>query len=316
MTAAPQRILLLQLHHLGDVLLTTPAIRAAREAFPDAIIDFVTSPLGTQALEDNPHLDSVLLPKMWRVLRRRYDFAVDFHSVPRSARVVAASRARVRIGLRGRGPRNLAYTQLLPREKRSIYMARQKLRLLEPLGIDADNASVRLEITLKPEHHAWAAQAMQQHGLGSSPVVAVSPVSKHEFKQWGVANWARVGDALAEAGALVLITSGPGEEEKAEAVARAMKHEAVWRYGRTTVRQLAALYQRCVLWVGNDGGPKHIATAAGTPTVTVYRRQLGGVWSDPFDPNQVAVNSREEGLASIQPEQVIKPALELLGKWL
>ena len=102
MTAAPKRILLLQLHHLGDVLLTTPAIRATRAAFPDAIIDFVTSPLGTQALEDNPHLDSVLLPKMWRVLRRRYDFAVDFHSVPRSARVVAASRARVRIGLRGR----------------------------------------------------------------------------------------------------------------------------------------------------------------------------------------------------------------------
>lgn len=314
MSAAPQRILLLQLQHLGDVLLTTPAIRAARAAFPDATIDFVTGALGAQAIQDNPHLDNVLLPAMWRVLGKRYDVAVDMHSVPRSARMVAASRARVRIGLRGRGPRNLAYTQLLPREKGSVYMARQKLRLLAPLGVDVEHADLRLEITIREEQRAWAAQAMQQHGLGSAPVVAISPVSKHEFKQWGVHNWARVGDALADAGALILITSGPGEEEKAEAVARAMHHESVWRYGQTTVRQLAALYQRCALWVGNDGGPKHIATAAGTPTVTVYRRKLGGVWSDPDDATQIAINSHEEGLHSIRADQVIEPALELLRK--
>jgi ADP-heptose:LPS heptosyltransferase len=314
MSRKVERILLLQLHHLGDVLLTTPAIRAARSAFPEATIDFVTSALGAQALEGNPHLDQVLLPTVWRVLRKGYDVAIDMHSVPRSARMVAVSRARVRIGLRGRGPRNLAYTQLLPREKGSVYMARQKLRLLAPLGVDTETADLRLEIALADEQRAWAAQALQQHGLGSSPVVAISPVSKHEFKQWGVANWARVGDALADAGALILITSGPGEEEKAEAVGRAMKHEAIWRYGRTTVRQLAALYQRCAVWVGNDGGPKHIATAAGTPTVTVYRRNLGGVWSDPADPDQVAINSHEEGLQSISPEQVITPALELLRR--
>lgn len=315
MTAAPQRILLLQLYHLGDVVLTTPAIRAARTAWPAATIDFVSNALGAQALEGNPHLDNILVqPRLWRINRTRYDAVVDLHSVPRTARVVAASRAPTRIGLRGRGPRNLAYTKLLPREQGAVYMARQKLRLLAPLGVDSEQADVRLEIVVAESQHARAAQLFEQHGLTGERVVAISPVARHDFKQWGAAHWAQVGDALAAAGARVLITSGPGEQQQAEAVAGAMKSDAVWRYGPTTVRELAAIYARCALWAGNDGGPKHLAVAAGTPTVTVYRRRLGGVWSDPSDPDQLAVNSGQETLAGIRVEQVTEAALSIWNR--
>ena len=308
MTDAVQRILLLQLYHLGDVILTTPAIRAARNAFPNARIDFVTNALGAQALQDNPHLDSVLIrPRLWDIFRARYDAVVDLHSVPRTARVVAASRARRRIGLRGRGPRNLAYNHLLPREQRSVYMALQKTRLLAPLGVDAEKADLALEMSLTNEHRSWAENTFKQYKLGER-VVAVSPVSRHEFKQWGAHNWAQVADALAEQGTQILITSGPGEEAQAEAVATRMKHKAVWQYGNTTVRQLAALYERCGLWIGNDGGPKHMAVAVKTRTITVYRRNLGGVWSDPNDPQQIAINSGEESLEPIKPQAVIEAA--------
>jgi heptosyltransferase-2/heptosyltransferase-3 len=313
MTAAPQRILLLQLHHLGDVLLATPAIRTARATYPGSTIDFVTNALGAQALEHNPHLSNVFVrPGLLSIHRSRYDAVVDMHSVPRTARIVAASRARIRIGLRGRGPRNLAYTRLLPRELEAVYMARQKLRLLAPLGVEAESADVRLEIAIDAAQHEWAARMVQMHGL-SGRVVAVSPVARHDFKQWGAQNWARAADALADAGLQILITSGPGEEAQARAVADAMTHSAVWQYGPTSVRQLAALYARCALWIGNDGGPKHIATAAGTRTVTVYRRNLGGVWSDPADPRQTVINSQQESLDSITPQQVINAAIAQLS---
>jgi ADP-heptose:LPS heptosyltransferase len=312
MSVAPRRILLLQLYHLGDVILTTPAIRAARTAFPDATIDFVTGTLGAQALEENPHLDNLILkPSFMSIVRARYDTVVDMHSVPRTARVVAATRAKLRVGLRGRGPRNLAYTLLLPREQGSVYMAHQKLRMLAPLGVDVDRADLTLELALREAQHVRAQQIFRQHDLADR-VVAISPVSKHEFKQWGAAKWARVGDALADEGAQILITSGPGEEAQAEAVAQQMKHEAVWQYGSTTVRELAAVYARCALWLGNDGGPKHIAAAVRTPTVTVYRRNLGGVWSDSHDPRQVAINSHDETLDPIEPEQVISAARHIL----
>ncbi|HEX6560168.1 MAG TPA: glycosyltransferase family 9 protein [Longimicrobiales bacterium] len=311
--ASPSRILLIQLHHLGDVVLATPAIRAARQAFPEARIDFITGPLGAQVLEANPHLDTILVgPSMHWLFSTRYDAVADMHSVPRTALYTIATRARTRIGIRGRGPRNLAYTELLPREGGPVYMARQKLRLLAPLGIAVNTADARLEITIETAQRGWARATVAGH-KGVQPLVAISPVAKHAFKQWGPANWAAVADALAEHGARILITSGPGEAAQARAVAERMKHPALWEYGPTTVRQLAALYEQCALWLGNDGGPKHIAVAAGTPTVTVIRKRLGLVWSDPDDRKQVSINSESESLQSVQPSAVISAARAFLS---
>ena len=316
MTAAPQRILLIQLHHLGDVLLTTPAIRAARRAFPAAKIDYASNTLGASALAGNPHLDDILAqPRLRDIFRARYDVVVDMHSVPRSARIVAASRARTRIGLRGRGPRNLAYTQLLPRELEAVYMARQKLALLAPLGIDVDAADLSLEITLSEADRSFAARQFDALGL-SAPVVALSPVARHAFKQWGTENWAHVADELARQGAQILVTHGPGEAEQARAVAAAMRHPPVVNHGATTIHELGALYERCTLWLGNDGGPKHVAAAVKTPTLAVFRRRLGAVWSD-LRPGsgQYAIDAGSDNLQDVEPGRVAATATELLTRY-
>jgi ADP-heptose:LPS heptosyltransferase len=317
MSAAPRRILLLQHHHLGDVILTTPAIRAVRAAFPDATIDFVTSALGAQALSGNPHLDQVLVrAKLWRVFRSRYDTAIDFHSVPRTARVVAVTRARYRIGLRGRGPRNLAYTTLLPREKNAVYMGLQKLRMVGALGVAVNENDLALDLTLSSSDKSWAAQQFEKLELNGAPVVAVSPVAKHAFKQWGAQNWAEVADALANRGARILITSGPGERDQALAVAELMKNSSVWEYEQTSVKQLGAMYERCSLWIGNDGGAKHIAAAVRTPTLALYRRTLGEVWSDVRPgSDQHVINARSNDVSAIQRARVIDSALSLFARY-
>lgn len=298
----PSRILLIQLYHLGDVLLTTPAIRATRQTYPDSRIDFLTSALGAQALEGNPHLDNILVDPNHRELRRtRYSMVADMHSVPRTALFAFAARARIRAGVRGRGPRNLAYTHLRQRELGATYMAEQKLRVLAPLGVHVEAADLDLEISFA-EARGKAREILADL---QPPVVAISPVAKHAFKQWGAEKWAAVADALADDGASILITSGPGEAEQARAVAELMKHPALWQYGKTTISELAALYAECALWLGNDGGPKHIAVAANTPTVTVYRRKLGRVWSDPNDPNQIQINSGSDSLENVSVQDVL-----------
>lgn len=302
----PDRILLIQLYHLGDVVLTTPAIRAVRRAFPNARIDFATGIAGAQALEANPHLDRILIdPPLKQLWRAGYDAVIDMHSVPRTARYTFVTRARLRVGIRGRGPRNLAYTQLVERVPDAVYMARQKLRLLAPLGIDVAASDSALEIAIDEGQRARARLSLASL---QPPVVAISPVAKHAFKQWGAANWAAVGDALAAAGASILITSGPGEEAQAEAVARAMTLPALWQYGPTSVRELAALYGECALWLGNDGGPKHLATAAGTPTITVYRRNLGRVWSDDTDLDQIQINAGDQPIDRVSVDDVVASA--------
>ena len=310
----PQRILLLQHHFLGDVLLTTPAIRAARAAFPHARIDFATNPVGAQALWGNPHLNNLLVdPGWWAINRIRYDAVVDFHSVPRTARVVAASRAPLRVGLRGRGPRNLAYTQLLPREREAVYMPLQKLRMLAPLGVDPASADLALEVAVTVRDEECADDIFERLRLDGSRVIAVSPVAKHTFKQWGAHNWARVADVLAQAGARILITYGPGEQAQAESMAKAMTQPAQLQDTATTIQQLAAVYARCALWVGNDGGPKHIAVAAGIPTVAVYRRKLSGVWTDSRSGSrQIGIDSGSDDLTTITPDSVVAAARRLL----
>ncbi len=334
---APDRILLIQLRHLGDVLLCTPTVRALRSAFPAASVDFLSARLGAEALAANPHLDRVLLwepgvqpqRRLVPTLReRRYDLAIDFQSNPRTAWLTRLSGARRRVGVRRRGPRHLLYTDAVPAPDPAAYMARQRLALLEPLGISVgDSPELALELAVGNDERAFADEVWRREGLtGDAPVVAVSAVSRDPHKQWGAGRWAEVADGIAERGARILLTGGPGEGEQVDAVAERMRHAAVRVDGQTTVRQLGALYERCEVWTGNDGGAKHLAAAVGTPTVSVNRWGTGGVWTDarPGSPHHYVEAPPPRGcepcegcercLAAVRPDAVVREAAKTLER--
>src|SRR5690606_18362158 len=131
-------------------LLCTPAIREARRAFPEAIIDFATEAAGGEALRGNPYLDEVLVDRktfasraalLRRVARARYDAVVDFRSTGSTAQLALASRAPLRVGIRGRGPRNRAYNRLVERLGLDTYAARHKLDMLAELGVEVEGVT-------------------------------------------------------------------------------------------------------------------------------------------------------------------------------
>src|SRR5579863_6831283 len=120
----PQRILLTQLRRIGDTLMTTPAVRQVRLAFPDAHIAFLTEPPSDQIYRHSPHVDEVLtvpahaglcarLSTMLKLRRRRFDLVVDFFSNPSSAQYTWATGAPRRLGFGFRG-RRWAYTETVP----------------------------------------------------------------------------------------------------------------------------------------------------------------------------------------------------------
>jgi ADP-heptose:LPS heptosyltransferase len=328
-----RRILLIRLHNLGDVLLTTPALRRLRAAHPDARIDYLTRASGAQALEGTPYLDEVLVYPAggaraeWALLRelraRRYDAVVDFLSTARSARAVWASGAPLRVGVRGRGPRNALYTHLTPNERvLRVYAAERMVRMLAPLSVETASSDLALELAIGDAERAWAAEWLEGAAVfdGDAPLVAVSGVSRDARKQWGADRWAAVADALVEAGARVLLTYGPGEAEQAERIAHAMQCAALLGPARTSVRQLGALYERVALWVGNDGGARHVAVAAGAPTLAVMRHGIGALWTEPTPElrhrsieGAPGDDSGRGGIDAITPDAVAVAALELLG---
>lgn len=334
---APERILLIQLRHLGDVLLCTPALRALRRRFPAAAIDFLSGRLGTEGLAGNPHLDRVLLwepgvqpqRRLVATLReRRYDLVIDFQSNPRTAWLTRLSGAPRRVGVRRRGPRHLLYTDAVPAPDPAAYMARQRFALLDPLGISVgDSPELALELAVGNDERAFADEVWRREGLtGDAPVVAVSVVSRDPHKQWGAGRWAEVADRIAERGARILLSGGPGEREQVDAMVERMCHLAVRTDGQTTVRQLGALYARCDVWTGNDGGAKHLAAAVGTPTVAVNRWRAGAVWTDagpasphryleaPPPPECEECEGCERCLAEVTPDAVVREVAEVLER--
>jgi ADP-heptose:LPS heptosyltransferase len=287
------RVLLVQLRALGDVLLCTPAVRQLRRALPDARIDFLTHPVESGALVGSPWLDEVLVyrkggregvRRTLRLARRGYDAVVVLHShhTARASAVGALVPAPLRIGFDDRRPWEWRYTHVVPAAPlESTYNAVAKLELLRPLGVQPDPRDAALEIPISPADEAWADAEWTRLGLdGVGPVVVLSGVSRLPHKNWGVENWARVADVISATGARVLLTHGPGELEQARAVAEAVKAPVTWGHGPTTLKQMAALFRRCRAWVGNNGGARHVAVAAGVPTLAVERPGKGPGFTD------------------------------------
>src|SRR6266511_1978191 len=163
------KILLIRLRLIGDVVLTTPAVRAIRQAFPDAQLTYVVERYAAPVVQHNPHLDRVLLippatgwPRLvqdftlaQQIRHERFDMVVDFHGGPRASWLAWASGAPVRIGYAVKG-RSWMYTTVVPRprELRPRHSVENQWDLLPwispALARPADPARDRVEMREAP----------------------------------------------------------------------------------------------------------------------------------------------------------------------
>jgi ADP-heptose:LPS heptosyltransferase len=289
----PDRILLIQLRRIGDVLMTTPAAAALRKALPRAHLALLVEAPSHELYRHNPDVDEVILwPRpgvaaqlacLWRLRGRRFDVAVDFLGNSRSALIARLCGAPRRIGYDKRG-RRAAYTEALPIPEHLHYAAAHKLMLAEALG--AQSADLHPRIYLGQAERDYASWQLAQLGVEPDELlVALSPVSRRPYKVWPAERFARLADALIERyRASVLFVWGPGEAHFVEAVRSRMRLRALPDYPLPRLPELAALLERCHLYVGNDNGPRHLAVAVGTPTMAVFGKPLPENWTLPNDP--------------------------------
>jgi ADP-heptose:LPS heptosyltransferase len=317
----PHRILLIQLRALGDVILTTPALRVLKRHYPDAAIDFVANPAPAEALTNNPNLsrllvypysprDAVGLGRFILQLRKnRYDLAVDFLGTPATALMTLGCGAKIRVGYSLR-LRRFAYTHRETGYRGDIYNALTKFSLLKSLGIEEEES--RTEIFIPPEAEIWAQERFRELGLSESTsswegasVIALAPKAKRPARQWLPERFAEVADSLQAKGHRILILWGPGEEEFARSVGSRMRLAPVIA-PRASLLQSAALLRRCRLLIGNCGGSRHIAAAVGTATLTVHGPTDPRVWTPPDDPRHVYVRAVSQRMEDVSTAQVLE----------
>ena len=147
---SPNRILVIKLRKLGDVLSTTPALRQIRELYPEAEITFLTEPLGSKVYEHSSVVNHLLILSRkpsaseyigmcFKIFRIRFDLVIDLYFHSKTALFTLMSGSKYRFGFSKTGKPTWAYNytaQLTEHDRTKVYCTNHQLKLIEPLGID------------------------------------------------------------------------------------------------------------------------------------------------------------------------------------
>ena len=287
-----ERILIIRLAPLGETVLTTPVIRALRQHFRDAYIAYMVAPTREDLVSANPHLNEVLtyqtsVPKLiYQIARRKFQMAVILQPTFRLVLHTFLARIPFRVGFET----NAAGKRLLSLAVPNNTAQHETQRYLDVVrALDIEVEADEPEVFVDSASIAWVNNFLEKRKLDDGkPIVGLNPGAATEYRRWKASNFANLGDLLHEAyNAHIVITTGPQEGELADQVAEQMSYSPVI-VSRATPMQLAALLQRCSLYVSNDTGPMHLSTAVKTPTVALFGASNLIQWAPPWDKHAVA----------------------------
>ena len=282
---APERILVVKLDHLGDVLLATPVFSNLRRAYPNAELHVLTGEWSRVVLERHPDVNSVIeynspafcrtgqpTPlreafKLYRQLRRqRYDLMVELRN---DWRVVWFAFLRL-------APKRLSRAALQVANKLGFsqfsgtHETTRNLDVLKQVGIPTPVQTAIFSVTA--EDKKWASDFLATYRVDRQrPLIAIHPGSPVERKRWMPERYAELADWLiAQKRAQILFVGVKDEIPIITKIQGRMQKESINVAGKTTLTQLASILRACNVFIGNDSGPMHLAAAVGTQTIGLY----------------------------------------------
>ena len=307
------KILLIRLRLIGDVVFTTPVVRALKRVFPAAHLSYLVEREAAPVVAGNPNLDSVIVIERSRGARRllddvrlarrlrreRFDIVIDLHGGPRSSWLALATGAPRRIGYDIAG-RRWMYTRTVgrPRELRARHSVVNQWDLVEAIegwpGGVPQPVHDAVEMAADPGAESRIAARLREAGVGADDELIVIHVSAgNPFRRWPEAAFVQLAAELARTGdrRRIILSSGPSDREAAARILRraraALPSELAGRimdFGEFSIAELRALVARGRLFIGGDTGPLHVAATTATPIVGVYGPTLAArssPWRDP-----------------------------------
>ena len=286
-------ILIVKLSAVGDVVHTLPSLAALRKLYSDAHITWVIEEAAADLVTGHPYLDRVLVSrrKSWakslkspqralravdemrsflRALRDRpYDLVIDFHGLFKSAVIVFLSRGKRKLGYDSlQELSGLFLNEKIP-EDMNKHAVDRYLDFLRHLGSPVEKPAFLIPVG--EENMKRVAGLLEKYDLDrGAGFVAVSPVALWETKLWEEHKFAALCDRIVgELGLKVVLTGDKAGGVLSRIEAR-MTESAVNLGGKTTLRDLAALYKKADVLVTTDSGPMHIAAAVGTPVIALF----------------------------------------------
>jgi len=277
------RILLVSLDNLGDLVFASALAPPLRERFPHAKLDVWCKeytvdvakliPGVSDVIASDPFWDvapghakgsrAAFLRAFREVRKRRYDVALLAAAPWRTAAAVAAARIPRRIGL-GRRKNRYFLSDVLPDERSDRPVLSEMARLLAPLGIDAPALRYRLDAsTLAPRRERLA-------GSLPRPYAALHPFASKENRCVPLTVWIELAHVLSEREMSILWIGSPNELNRLRSMQATPEWRFIDRIADGTLADTAAALTDAALFVGHDSGPLHVAGALGVPVVGIF----------------------------------------------
>jgi heptosyltransferase-1 len=285
-----KRILIVKLSALGDVVMTLPALKALKAAWPEAKIDWLVEPASGELLADHQDINLLLVtPRssakklfkslhplkamaLWRnffkTLRKvRYDAVLDFQGLFKSALNVKLARSPRKIGFAGgRELSSLPLTEKLPPYDPERHALLRYLDLAAHLGAKPPEGWADKPY-FDPRQEAYNKAETLLGPIGKANFIALSPGTRWITKTWPLANWEALVKLLIKADQFPVIVGGPAEREAGELLA---KSGALSLAAMTSLKVLAAVLAKAKMLITPDSGPMHLAAAVGTPGLALF----------------------------------------------
>lgn len=325
------RILVAQMTRMGDVLQTTPLIRALRRQHPDAHIAALVRRMGRPILERNPDVNEIIVydeEPMFRDMRaqdsdkllaafesaerfiekiRRGNFDVVYNCTHNIASAMLFKLAGVpkivgahlsddwRFVLRG-GWTNYFFASVLHREYNALNLCDIARHFAEHR-----NGTPRVVFDVRHEDREFVESLLAEHGVApDEPLVCMQLGASEDRKRWPVDSFAAVADELAARyGARIFLVGVASEAPLGDTFQRRAAAAPVSLFGRTTLPQLAALLERARALITNDTGTMHLAAAVNCPVVLVSVGYVHFRETGPYGPGHCAVESRRDRLGRV-----------------
>lgn len=313
------KILISKFAGIGDVFLTTPAVRALKEKFPDSKIFYLTNKNGYVVLKDNPYIDELFIfdKDTWRIrvgpisflpIRQyhkvyksiynkinsggKIDILFDWNKSYSGFCAIKYIKAKTKVGFNLTGRRcyvNYFYHYLL-KDKEECYQSIRFLKTLEPFGINA--ADIKLDYYYENKFDILAKKFLTESKV-NTPFLLIGPTTKVLYKQWPVDRFVNLYKILKKQYNFSIVLFGGTtlyEQKTIEYINNNISEKLNWIPFDFPLEAKAAILKQAKLFITNDTGLKYFSIALNVPTVTIFSYHSVICWHPPNDEKHIAIS--------------------------
>lgn len=307
------RILVINLMYIGDLLFATPLLRSLRTNYPEAEIVLLADKKNCDVVRYNPHISELIaidkkgyhnklknyLGLIADIRKRQFDLVINLHRNERASAIAAFSGAKKIVGFSARGF-GIFFDEVV-HERTDIHQVDAYMETLKAAGVkQIDNQGLEMwvdEKSQKKVDEIWQDAFSNLATHSQFPIIGINTGGSWPTKRWTKSGFASLADKLLANGYGVVFFGGPMDKEDVEKIQNLMverdSSQLVIFTGKTTLLEMAALASKCTVFISGDSGPMHIAVSQRVPVVAIF---------GPSDPVRYAPYGQENSVITSKQE--------------